>query len=330
MGPALAGQKHSIIRSLSFSLLTLACTASALADPFPTRDENALLAGAGLPGPLPAQLPSAGRWDWTADFNWASTAIVQTSAREALIVDAETRELRMSLSHAWSRHWSLRVEVPYRHTGAGTLDGFIDGWHDFFGLPEGVRPDLPRDQLRIRYVKDGSTLIDVTRSSQALGDVSASIGYQWFADDRGSVAAWLSAEFPTGDSHDLTGNGSTDVSFALAGQRRFGGRWTAFGQVAATASGKSDLFPDQESVVWSGLAGLGVNVWRGLELKAQLDAHTASVESDLDYLGDAVILTIGGAWKFRSGWQLDLGVSEDIAVDASPDVVFVLGLRRSR
>ena len=41
-----------------------------------------------------------------------------------------------------------------------------------------------------------------------------------------------------------------------------------------------------------------------------------------------VILTIGGAWKYALGWQLDFGVSDDIVVEGSPDVVFVLGLSK--
>jgi hypothetical protein len=77
------------------------------------------------------------------------------------------------------------------------------------------------------------------------------------------------------------------------------------------------------------MAGVGVQVWRGLSLKAQIDAHTAVYDSDLDYLSDAVVLTVGGDYLFQSGWRLDLGVSEDLAVEHSPDVVFVAGIKQS-
>jgi hypothetical protein len=69
-------------------------------------------------------------------------------------------------------------------------------------------------------------------------------------------------------------------------------------------------------------------VWRGLSLKAQIDAHTAAFDSDLDFLGDAIVLTVGGDYRFTSGWLMDIGVSEDIAVEHSPDVVFVLSVKR--
>ena len=80
----------------------------------------------------------------------------------------------------------------------------------------------------------------------------------------------------------------------------------------------------------AGIAGIGWRAWRGLELKAQLDAHTAVFdETDVDFLGDALVLTVGGDYRFASGWQLDIAVSEDIAVESASDVVFVFGLRRS-
>jgi hypothetical protein len=87
------------------------------------------------------------------------------------------------------------------------------------------------------------------------------------------------------------------------------------------------LAPQHDSV-FAGFVGVGYNAWRGLDLKIQFDAHSAAYEAALDYLGPAGILTLGGSYRFASGWQFDFGVSEDVLVDASPDVVFVFGLRR--
>ena len=306
--------------------------AAATASPFPTRDQNPLLAGYGLPTALSSRLPFADSWDWSSDFNWASSAIVQHAESESLLVDAETREVRFNLTRSMGERWAVQLQLPYRYTGAGNLDSFIDSWHDFFSLPEGHRSDLPRDQFRIRYERNGVTLIDADTSSEGLADVTAALGYQWVSNERTHVSAWLTVDLPTGNADKFNGNGSTDVSLALAGEQRLSKRWTGFAQAAVTHLGDGDLFGDQQrSIAWSGLAGVSADVWRGLELKMQVDAHTAVIDdSTLDYLNDAVILTVGGAWKFKSGWQLDLGVSEDIAVETSPDVVFVIGVRRTR
>ncbi|MFL6576817.1 MAG: DUF3187 family protein [Povalibacter sp.] len=318
---------NRLARSYSFAALALVCS-PAFAGPFPTRDQNPLLAGYGLPMPMQSRLPSADTWQWNADFNWASTALLQNSSRESLMVDAETRELRLALGRSFGERWSLQLQVPYRYTGGGSLDSFIDSWHDFFNLPEGIRPELPHDQFRIAYERDDALVVDARSSGEGIGDITAAMGYQWIASTDTSLAGWLLLDLPTGDADKFTGNGATDVSIALAGEHQFANRWSVFAQAAVTYLGQGDRFGDeQQNLVWSGLVGGGVDVWRGLELKAQIDAHSATLKNtELDYLGDALILTVGGAWQFQSGVTLNLGVSEDIAVETSPDVVFVIGL----
>lgn len=310
-------------------LLVTAGTASAA--PFPTRDQNPLLAGYGFPMPLPARLATADGWRFAADFNWSSSAIAQSNDAEALIVDAETRELRMTAGRGFAGRWMFQLQVPYRYTGAGNLDSFIDSWHDAFNLPSGARNDFAQDQFRIAYERNGAIDLDMQTSASGIADISADIGYQLRADANSSLAAWVSVKLPTGDADKLTGSGAADAALAIAGEHRLGDRWSAFGQLEVAYLGNGDLLAGQQrSVAWSALAGLGVNVWRGLELKLQFDAHSAVFDSTaLDFLGEAVILTVGGAYQFESGWLLDAGVSEDIAVDASPDVVFLLGLRRA-
>ncbi len=310
----------------------LFATLPASADPFPTRDQNPLLAGFGIPKPLPSRLAPTGTWSVDAAFNWGNSALVQTADGEDLLVDAESRELRLVLGRALNDRWTLQLQLPYRYTGGGSLDSFIDSWHDFFGLPEGERPNMPRDRFRITYERNGDLLIDTGSSVAGIGDISADIGYQWISNPATAVAAWASLKLPSGDADDLTGSGAADASLALAAEHRFGDRWSAFGQVAVSFLGDGDLLPAQQrSVAWSGLAGLGVTVWRGLELKLQFDGHSAVFDdTQLDYLGDSLSLTVGGAWKSERGWQIDFGVSEDIAVETAPDVVIVIGVRRSQ
>lgn len=301
------------------------------ADPFPTRDQNPLLAGYGIPMPMPARVAPSGQWRFAADLNWGSTAVEQAGASEALLVDAETRELRLTVGRGFGDRWMVQLQLPYRDTDAGDLDGFIDGWHDFFGLPDGARSDMPRDRFLIAYERNSRTVFERQASVQGFADASADLGYRLLANERTAISAWLNLKLPTGDADELTGSGATDIGLTLAGEHRFGQSWSAYGQVAVTWLGEGDLLSyAQRSVVWSALAGVDVNLWRGLDAKLQFDAHSAVFDdSALDFLGDALVLTIGGAYRFQSGWTLDAGVSEDIRVDASPDVVFVLGLRRT-
>lgn len=303
--------------------------ASVVAAPFPTRDLNPLLAGYGLPSVLPARL-TAESWSVATDLNWASTSLVQRAGAEQLVVDAEVREARVTIGRAWSSGFAAQLELPYRYTGGGVLDEAIDGWHDLFNLPEGERAAMPTDRVRIYYERAGAALLDIGSSSSGLADASLDFGYSLHSTTATALAAWLSIKLPTGDADRLTGSGATDVSLALAGEHRLGESWSVFGQAAVTWLGEGDRLPRQQSdVAWSGLAGIGWRAWRGLQLKAQLDAHSAVFdEADLGFLGDAVVLTVGGDYRFGSGWRFDVAVSEDIAVESSSDVVFVFGLRR--
>lgn len=307
--------------------IVVGCSRREFDKAFVVRDQNPLLAGFGLPTTMPSQVPYglSGR----VDLYWGTTALMQSHGAEALLVDAETREARVTLEGSFMESgigWQL--QLPYRYTGGGSLDSFIDSWHDTFGLPDGARSALPPDQIGIAYTRAGTREVNINSSVSGIGDIQAAIGYQ-VPNEVAALTAWLTIKLPTGDADKLTGSGGTDVSLLLASQRRLSTRWSVFGQAAATYLGDGDLLPDQQrSVVWSGMAGVSVETWRGLSLKAQIDAHTAAYDSDLDFFSDAVVLTVGGDYRFDSGWRLDLGVSEDIAVEHSPDVVFVLGVKQ--
>jgi hypothetical protein len=317
-------------RIVSAASALLLISPLAEADPFSARDLNPLLAGFGLPSALPARV-SGEAWSVAADFNWASTSLAQRAGTERLIVDAEIREMRVTIGRSWPSGFAAQLEIPYRYTGGGVLDSAIDSWHDAFGLPEGARALMPQDRIRIAYARGGTVLLDMRSSADGLGDVSLDVGRSLYSQTPGAAAVWFSIKLPSGDADHLTGSGATDVSLAIAGERRLGEHWSAYGQAGVTRLGRGERFADQQQdVAWSGLAGIGWRAWRGLELKAQLDAHSAVFdEAYVDFLGDALVLTVGGDYRFASGWQLDIAVSEDLAVESASDVVFVFGLRRS-
>jgi hypothetical protein len=310
-------------------VLVISCT-SVHAEPFATRDQNPLLTSFGLPMPLPARHEQAREWQASSSINWGSSSIEQRAVRESLSVDAETREVRFVLGRRIGERFAVQLQLPYFYIGGGVLDGFIDSFHDAVGLPEGARPLQPQDALRISYRRDGVPLLEQRSSTSGVGEVSVDVGYQWLASQRSAIAAWASLKLPTARESTLRGSGAVDVALSLAGERRFGERWDTFAQVSVTWLGNGDLLPRQQrNVVASAMAGASVRLIAGLHAKLQLDAHSAVFEdSALDYLGEAAILNIGGEYRFKNGWIFDAGVSEDIIVDASPDLVLLFGLRR--
>ena len=326
-----ASARSSCLRVSLLVAAALGGITAAKAEPLPTGDQNPLLAASGIPLPLPARA-TADDWRLSADLNWASTALARDNAQELLVVDAESRELRLTLERRVNDRWSINVQFPFRELSGGSLDSFIDNWHDAFGLPEGARPMQPHDRLRVHYSRDGVTAIEEGRSRSGLADASAAVGYQLLSTSDSAVRAAISIDLPIGEDHWSLTSDALEISALVAVEHRLNDNWSLYGQGAITWLDEGQLLPAQQrSAVWSGHAALGWHATRAVELIAQVNAHTRVFDdSDLDFFREAVVLTLGGRVAITPSWSLNIGVSEDIAVEQSPDVVFLVGLTRGR
>jgi hypothetical protein len=308
---------------LALAIATAAAASVASAEPLAIRNQNPLLRGAYLP--QPAQSLPANGWQLATAFHWSNTVNAGRDADEFLLVDAESFTLDVALLYR-AGDWRFRAALPATWRGAGTLDGFIDGWHDVFGLPDGNRPQVPRDSYSIVYERTGFAPISV-ESGSSLGDLQLEAGRTLLADERGELVGWVGVELPTGSRARLTSNGAVDVAAWLAGYRRFGERFTLTAQAGAVYLGGEAALPLQDAAGFGTLAA-GWRLTPSFEALLQLDAHTAlAARTDLDFLKPAALLTLGGRLRFASGAALEAGVTEDIAVDRSPDVVFYVGFR---
>jgi hypothetical protein len=294
------------------------------AAPLVTRNQNPLLLPYGLPLPLPARLIGPGDGRASLDVNWSNAANLETSGEREFTLDAETIDVRLRVEHAFSERWAAMIELPWRSLSGGTLDGFIENWHDFFGLPEGPRRRMPQDRLLIDYQQSGETLLHIEDSASGIADIPLGAGFQVTTSDDRALAAWLTLDLPVGDSDDLLGSGALDVALSLAGEIQVAERWQLFGQLDAVWLGDGDILPEyQQSFVVAGLAGVSWNAWRALDLTVQFYGNSKVFDVPVTGLsGDAVVLSYGGTWRTNGGWRLDFGMNEDIDVDASPDATF--------
>jgi len=328
--------KSCLPRLIIVAVLTTACgtvallPADAFAEPLQTRNQNPLTLPYGLPKPVPARLPAAGSGRFTFDVNWSNSAVLESSDDYDFTLDAESLEARLRLEHAVGSKWAAMIELPWRYLGGGSLDGFIENWHDLFGLPQGPRRKMPKDRLLIDYQQGGETLLHVDDSGSGIADIPIGVGYQAHASEQRAVGAWLTVKLPVGDSDDLLGSGAIDVALSIAGETRLAEQWLLFGQVDAVWLGDGDILPQyQDSFAWAALAGVSWNAWRTLDLTVQFQANSQVFDLPVDGLsGDAVILSYGGSYRATGGWRFDFGMSEDIQVDASPDATFYFAVQR--
>jgi hypothetical protein len=302
----------------------------ARAEPFLTRNQHPLVALFGLPGPLPARLPTADATRIAGVVNWSNFAVTGTEGDAGFTLDGEVVDTRVHVDHAFGGRFAVHAELAYRSLSGGSLDGFIENWHDVFGLGGGSRNRLPEDELLLEYHPGPASLLYVDQDVSGIADIPLSIGYALLQSPTSAVATWFSLKAPTGKAEDLTGSGAADIALSISGQHQLAEHWQVFGQANLAWLGDGDFLPElQESFAWSALAGVTWNAWRALDLTVQLETNSAVLDtafSELD--GAATVLTFGGSYRTSGGWQFDLGLSEDIDVDASPDVVINLGVRR--
>jgi hypothetical protein len=301
------------------------------ADPFLVRNEHPMVQLFGLPAPLPARLPAPGAGNLAGVVNWVNFAVDEFSNHDSFTLDGEVLEGRLVFDHALVDRFAVHAELAYRRLNGGTLDGFINDWHDFWNMPVGSRNRLPMDDLHIRYTRNDVTMLDVTADTTGVSDLPVSVGWQWLAAEKGALSAWLTVKAPTGSASDLTGSGATDVAVSLAGERSLSDRWQIFGQASVAWLGNGNVLPTyQENAAWAAMGGVTWNAWHRLDLTVQVDANSRVFGTGQPHFdGGAVLMTFGGDYRTQGGWQFDFGITEDVQTENSPDVVFNFAVRHA-
>lgn len=284
----------------------------------------------GLPSQRDAQTTETGRLAAALHSSVANHYVNENSGNEFLNLDGETLRFALELRYGLAEDWDVQLEVPWLDQSGGDLDGVIDDWHDFWGMSDGGRSDVPKNILDYQYASPagGFSLQDDT---SGLGDISLSLSHVFYRDDTSAVSLALGYKFGSGDEDDFLGSGADDVFVAV----RFSGAQMSnlplswHGQAGYLRAGDSDLLDDlQEKNLW--FAGLAVD-WQFAQrwsIIAQLDGHAAPLDSNLTGVGDdAVMASLGTRWTFAQNWSVDINIVEDIRVETAPDVTFQASLR---
>ena len=262
----------------------------------------------------------------------SSHSVSEAEGPEELLLDGETWRAALRLRTRLTERWEVGVEVPWIRNSGGSLDGLIDDWHAVFGLPDGIRDQLPNDQLRYAYRNTAGDAFGFADDAGGLGDIRLSAGYRLRGDAAGSLSLRAAVELPTGDEEELTGNGAADYSLGLAWERvaaEGSGRWSAYVIAGVIRFGQTGL-PAVETRDFGGWvqAGAGWRVTPRIELLGQLQVASSPLDSGLDAWGGSLMLALGAGIDIGRHYRLQLGFTEDIDVETSPDITFMLRLTR--
>ncbi len=264
------------------------------------------------------------------DLRGASQSIRDSAPDSNVLLDGETAVASIIYTHQLGPRAAVSAYVPYIWHSGGTLDGFIDDWHSWFGLPDGIRNNVARDQLDFRLQQNGTDVFNLERNAHGLGDIRLRAHWSPKNPDSDHWSLAVAVKLPTGDSDKLTGSGSSDVSLTLnwRQQPEAEQKWSLGAAAGAVYLGKSDIaFTDQARATWLAQATGTYQATQRLTLGARLQLHGEVLDNVPDDIsGPSVMLVTGVSYAFNDDWQLQVTVAEDVKVDSAPDVIFRVGL----
>jgi hypothetical protein len=302
---------------------------------FSTSDRNPFIQVYALPSPAAYPAPAPRRWAWRFGFDLASSAVEEERpSGERIVMDGETYRTSVSLDYGLSGRLAVGITVPLVAHSGGFLDGFVEDWHDLFGLSNQRREGFVDNSLDYLYLEDGVEVFALRDRDRGLGDVrlSADWNLQEARDARRTLVLRSGLKLPTGSSDTLRGSGSTDLSLQLLSTDRqslaawgmtlswmVGGLWLGDGEV---------LEQLREDLVAIGSIGLSRPVWRKLSARLQLDGHSAFYDSELRPLGSSSVqLTFGGSIELARTQRLDFAMVQNLFTDTTPDLGIHLAWR---
>ena len=313
---------------------------NALADspvigPFAVTNYNPLPQMFGFPRDYVTGILPRNHSQYTLLYDKTSFFTTEDSPSEQLIFDGESTHATFIFRQGIGAKYQWGIVIPYVSFEGGSLDAFIIDWHDTFHLPQSGRDVAARNQLKIYYRRNGVTRFDVTQDRSGMGDVSVN-GSLDLSEGHSSAASArtfnLSIKLPTGDASQMLGSGAVDVAAWLSGHRSTESEdsgYKVYGRLGVMALGKAEVLAEQQRrlLVFGGI-GAGFRYNQSVRFKSQLDFHTGlykdSAFSQLTRY--AIPFTLGGEIAFGRDTRLDIGVTEDLYVDVSPDVSFHFGL----
>ena len=305
--------------------------------PFYTQNQSPLVLIFGLPSIGEASVVPKRQVDARLIVDLANNYVKDSNPKENIMLDGESTRIALDIRYGIARGFDCGVEIPYIILGGGFLDSFIEGYHSTFGFPQGGRDQAPQNRLLYVYQRDGVQRLKIDSSSAGLGDIRLNGGWQLYQGEdkpERAVALRTSLKLPTGDSSELHGSGSTDLSVWITAADDWKlsvGHFTLFGAAGVMGMTGGDILRDQQrNWVGFGALGAGWSPWRWIAFKVQTNAHTSFYrDSELREVNAASMqLTVGGTIAFSDKTTLDIGVVEDLIVATAPDVVFHFALRQ--
>ncbi|MEZ4754550.1 MAG: DUF3187 family protein [Bdellovibrionota bacterium] len=252
---------------------------------------------------------------------WTNTAINQPN----YTIDTETVSLSPVLDFGVTDSFTFGIEVPVQWRGGGSLDGFIDSWHDFFSLPVGDRPSLKDDTHSITGLQGSGESFNSKKEGWGVGSPILRAKYLFYKSESFKFSLLNEASLPAIDT--TYGQESVDLgsgliaSYSAESFRLHGGTSAYYFFDEEVDSIQYEQWHYEGFVLgeldFTDVISAFLGMTATSDMLVDLPGH-ASYQSYLD---------MGFSFRFNS-YSIDFAVREDLSAgDSSADVGFLLSFR---
>jgi len=257
-----------------------------------------------------------------------------------LNLDMEIWRTAFNFKYGVTDEIDVMIEMPFITNSGGFLDGFVQWYHNLFGLPNGGKELVSNNEYHYEITQNGTALVSYPKTLFGLSDITLRCKY--FFSDRLKLpikVAWTGYfKVPIGRFSRGLSSGQVDAGFSFLAEKQIK-RFHFVTQLGVAVLGMSE---DLATIQKRGLFVFGQSVEfqlvQNLSIIIQLTGNTAGFKDvDTGDLTDAVAdlnIGIAGSFDLKKGWFdtffYQWSFSEDVlsrgpSVDFS--VLFLAGVR---
>ncbi|MCC6206800.1 MAG: DUF3187 family protein [Gammaproteobacteria bacterium] len=247
-------------------------------------------------------------------------------------LDAEVYRTAVSFDHAVADGVQFGVSLQWLSFVGGSLDGFIENFHDTFGFDQGGREGVPRGGYATYVRSGGLEVFDEATPGSAAGDIVLRYKANLGGDPvRSPISLQAMTKLPLGDGDDLFSSGSFDFGVEVLGGY-YPSPWFCFHySLGVLRLGAWKLFDLPSQTLLSGMTGFEFGLSPSSSVIAQVTvSQSPFADLDLPELG-AVSLqaSLGLKHEYGRKWVLFGALTENVInFDNTADVGLHVGISR--
>lgn len=270
--------------------------------------------------------PAPGRWRASIRFDYGSVIEYNLpSPQPSWLLDAELMRLELGVMRDLGSRTFAIAELPVLGAYDGFLDGFLEWYHDLFGIAMPERDARPRNTFAYELTAPNGVGVVRDHSGLFLGDLRLGVGYRF-----NSVLQTVgSVTLPTSIGPDGYGRGTVSVNAVTTLRAPFSSRFIYEGSLGVGFTPSEGALADfQRELFLSATSGLRLRFWGRQSLFANFFYHSPYYENVMLPALDRHDLALDFGWILatRGGREWRIGMVEDLEPSGPGiDLVFRLG-----